>query len=660
MKLPRFIIVIILGVTVTSYLPVTVVNAESTTSQTVEIEKSPPKINPIVKNENVQAEVKTYNDYFPDNNLANAVSSALGETADTEVTESKLAQLTSLSCIQQGIKDSAGIEYLTGLVYLNINGNQLKSIDVSENTALTTLYCSSNQLTSLDLSGNASLNILYCSVNQLTTLDLSQNLSLNKVFCSNNQLSDIDLGNNKSLTTFYCPGNELTSIDVSENTGLTTLFCDENKLTNINLGENKVLTYFSVVNNQLVNLDLSKNIALSNLYCSDNKLTNLDLSNEAPLKHLFCANNQLTSLDVGKYQSLEMLDCAGNKIKELSNLKDSLLTSLNAIDQILVETTQISNENVLVYAVPKDILDKSGNVIQTIQPQNGGIYDPATRTITWDNLAVNGDVGYTFTSDDNLFSGTVTVPYAEKEAISISNDNEISYDMGMTKTEAEFLADIHATVTPSSETLTSNFTDVVDLTTAGDYLVTLKVAGSDVTKQVTVRIKENIAPTINLTSDNQISYVEDDTKTEAAFLADIHATVTPTNQTITTDFTSVVDFETPGKYLVTLSTPGADITKQVTVYVTKKPSNNTPIKPVPPKKTPQKKDNRKVNSENYPEKKVNVKENGQNTNNPVVNVAIKELPKTGDSNLLGWTIVGFACVAVGALFLTKRKKKKSN
>lgn len=32
MKLPRFIVVFILGVTVASYLPVTAVNAESTTS----------------------------------------------------------------------------------------------------------------------------------------------------------------------------------------------------------------------------------------------------------------------------------------------------------------------------------------------------------------------------------------------------------------------------------------------------------------------------------------------------------------------------------------------------------------------------------------------------------------------------------------------------
>lgn len=131
---------------------------------------------------------------------------------------------------------------------------------------------------------------------------------------------------------------------------------------------------------------------------------------------------------------------------------------------------------------------------------------------------------------------------------------------------------------------TSNFADVVDLTTAGDYLVTLKVAGSDVTKQVTVHVKENIAPTIKLTSDDKISYVEGDTKTEAAFLADIHASVTPTNQTITSNFTNVVDFKTPGKYLVTLRTTGTDITKQVTVYVTKKPSKDMPIKLFPPKK----------------------------------------------------------------------------
>ena len=40
--------------------------------------------------------------------------------------------------------------------------NQLTSLDVSNNTALTYLDCGNNQLTSLDVSNNTALEYLYC------------------------------------------------------------------------------------------------------------------------------------------------------------------------------------------------------------------------------------------------------------------------------------------------------------------------------------------------------------------------------------------------------------------------------------------------------------------------------------------------------------------
>ena len=51
--------------------------------------------------------------------------------------------------------------------------NQLTSLDVSHNTALTQLACSNNQLTSLDVSHNTALTWLWCYNNQLTSLDVS-------------------------------------------------------------------------------------------------------------------------------------------------------------------------------------------------------------------------------------------------------------------------------------------------------------------------------------------------------------------------------------------------------------------------------------------------------------------------------------------------------
>jgi Leucine-rich repeat (LRR) protein len=59
--------------------------------------------------------------------------------------------------------------------------NQLTSLDVSQNTALTELDCNDNQLTSLNVSQNTALTYLDCSDNQLTSLGCKSKYCFN--FC---------------------------------------------------------------------------------------------------------------------------------------------------------------------------------------------------------------------------------------------------------------------------------------------------------------------------------------------------------------------------------------------------------------------------------------------------------------------------------------------
>ena len=92
--------------------------------------------------------------------------------------------------------------------------NQLTSLDVSQNSALTYLNCYDNQLTSLDVSQNTALQTLYCYFNQLTSLDVSQNTALIYLYCYSNQLTSLDVSNNTALTDLSCKNNQLTSLDV--------------------------------------------------------------------------------------------------------------------------------------------------------------------------------------------------------------------------------------------------------------------------------------------------------------------------------------------------------------------------------------------------------------------------------------------------------------
>ena len=68
---------------------------------------------------------------------------------------------------------------------------------------LSSLGCAGNQLTSLDLSNNTALYEFGCDDNQLTSLDLSKNMELEYFTCSGNPLTKIILNQNNKIRAEY-------------------------------------------------------------------------------------------------------------------------------------------------------------------------------------------------------------------------------------------------------------------------------------------------------------------------------------------------------------------------------------------------------------------------------------------------------------------------
>ena len=66
--------------------------------------------------------------------------------------------VTKIDVYMLGISSLNGIEYFANLQILYCGSNQLISLDVSKNTALTYLSCNGNQLTSLDVSNSVKSN----------------------------------------------------------------------------------------------------------------------------------------------------------------------------------------------------------------------------------------------------------------------------------------------------------------------------------------------------------------------------------------------------------------------------------------------------------------------------------------------------------------------
>lgn len=106
-----------------------------------------------------------------------------------------------------------------------------------------------------------------------------------------NNLTSLDVNANTALTGLYCGYNNLTSLNLSANTNLITLICEENSLTSLNLSANTALEYLRCSNNNLTSLDVSANTALDNFNCSNNSLTKLNLITNMYLSIMNCQNN---------------------------------------------------------------------------------------------------------------------------------------------------------------------------------------------------------------------------------------------------------------------------------------------------------------------------------------------------------------------------------
>ena len=282
---------------------------------------------------------------FPDSAFRSYVSGSFDVNSDGILSESEIANVTSISARSMGISSLQGVEYFTALQTLWCDGNQLTALDLSRNTSLTYLYCPNNQLTTLNVSSNTALTALECDSNQLTALNVSNNTALIELHCTNNRLTALDLSNNGSLSTLYCSSNPLGTLNVSSNRSLTALECNSNQLTA---------------------LDVRSNTNLAELYCTDNQLTALDVSSNNALHTLHCSNNQLTALDVSGNRSLQALRCDGNQLMTLDMSGNSLVTDLQCSPQsipssrVSVPTSSPYQVNFSDYMTSAQIANVSG------------------------------------------------------------------------------------------------------------------------------------------------------------------------------------------------------------------------------------------------------------------------------------------------------------
>lgn len=242
---------------------------------------------------------------------------------DNQLKSVDVSQNTKLTHLDLGENQITQINVapLVNLVELSVDNNQLGAIDLLTNIKLKVLDLEDNKLQSLQISHLDQLTQLDVSRNQLTNLDYSKNVQLTDLSLGWNLLPDVNISMLPELTALNLGALNLTAIDLSLNKKLVDLRLMENKLMTLDISMLPLLVNLSVYKNQLSNLDLSLNTKLTDVNVLDNRLTRLDISKLTDLKILLATYNQITSIDLSNNKQLQWVLLTENKLVTVTGVE---------------------------------------------------------------------------------------------------------------------------------------------------------------------------------------------------------------------------------------------------------------------------------------------------------------------------------------------------
>ena len=143
---------------------------------------------------------------------------------DGKISSSEAKAVRKLDITNELVTDLAGIHSFTNLDTLICEYNKLTVIDMSDNPGLLYLACGWNyDLKTLNVSKNTALKYLSCGSYTSSGLDVSNNTALTYLDCSGCQFQSINVSRNPLLEYFSCLMNNITTLDVSKNRALKFL-----------------------------------------------------------------------------------------------------------------------------------------------------------------------------------------------------------------------------------------------------------------------------------------------------------------------------------------------------------------------------------------------------------------------------------------------------
>ena len=345
--------------------------------------------------------IDSYNDEYNENLSYN-----------DDLSEEDLQKIYRLDCSipfkykdeSRKINNILGIEKLINVWQLEMYGNNISEIDLSNNIKLKEVDFRVNNIKNVDLSKNSKLTKISFTSNNISEIDLSNNVNLNDLDLANNNISEIDLSNNVNLYTINISYNKLKFLDFNKNDKITRIVATDNNLNKINLSNNLKLEELLLSFNELKDLNLYNNINLQEISVNSNKIKSLNLCNNKSLQKIFTYYEDITDYIINNNSNLEINATHGvhgtgygslGKNLQYNSLNKNILDineegKINIINsgKATIEIKDIKNYLIL-FDVVNECPGDQNNVVDIIAKTEQTIKNPSTSDI---NIAIIGVV----------------------------------------------------------------------------------------------------------------------------------------------------------------------------------------------------------------------------------------------------------------------------
>tara|TARA_R110002012_G_scaffold270484_2_gene454896 strand:- start:2850 stop:6635 length:3786 start_codon:yes stop_codon:yes gene_type:complete len=325
--------------------------------------------------------------------------------------------LISLSFDTNGLSGNILRTEAEALTALNVGNSNISSLTGIEGFInLTDLRFANNNISNVDLANLSQLQLISCSGNQLTSLDFSNNPNFTQLYGDNNLINTVTFNNESIVTNFNLRNNPINILDLAGFNNLTQIDVAFSDITNLNFANNILVEDIFIDGLNLNVLNLNNNTNLIALNASDLvNLNTFNLPNSAPNFLLLRANNSgIPNFNIGTYASLELVELADNNLTDLdASLNTNLITFRARNNSLLNLNLNNTNNTGLINLDIRDNTNLTCVQVDDVTQANSNVTNG-----TWFK-----DVGTTFSTNcslsvvDNVFEDNLVIypnPFSNK------------------------------------------------------------------------------------------------------------------------------------------------------------------------------------------------------------------------------------------------------